>query len=58
MVVSTLRIALLATLFAVVAAGEPAGSAVLQRSVGWPAVKQWSADVIVTLAACLEDPSI
>jgi hypothetical protein len=47
MVVST-RIALLATLFAAVAAGEPASSAALQRSVGWPAVKQWTADVIVT----------
>lgn len=46
--VSTMRTGLLAALFAVVAAGEPAGSAVLQRSVGWPAIKQWTADVIVT----------
>ena len=43
-----MRTGLLATLVAIVAAGEPAGSAVQQRSVGWPAVKQWAAEVIVT----------
>jgi hypothetical protein len=47
MLVNSLRTGLLATLFAAVAAGEP-GSAALQRSVGWPAVKQWTAEVIVT----------
>ena len=43
-----MRTGLLAALFAAVAAGEPAGSAVPQRGVGWPAIKQWTADVIVT----------
>jgi len=46
--VNSIRTGLLAALFAAVAAGEPAGSAVLQRSVGWPAIKQWTADVVVT----------
>jgi hypothetical protein len=44
---SSLRTGLLAALLAAVA-GEPAGSAVQQPRVGWPAVKQWTADVIVT----------
>jgi hypothetical protein len=46
--VNSIRTGLLAALLAVVAAGEPAGSAAAQRSVGWPAIKQWTADVIVT----------
>ncbi|MEO8259713.1 MAG: hypothetical protein ABI868_20375 [Acidobacteriota bacterium] len=44
----SIRAILIAALFAVVAAGEPAGSPALQQSEGWPAIKQWTADVIVT----------
>ena len=46
--VNSMRTGLLAALFATVAAGEPAVSAAPQRGVGWPAIKQWTADVIVT----------
>jgi hypothetical protein len=42
------RIGLLASLLAVAAAGEPAGSPAQQRTAGWPAIKQWTADVVVT----------
>jgi hypothetical protein len=43
-----IRTGLLAALFAAVAAGEPAGSPVPQPGPGWPAIKQWTAEVIVT----------
>jgi hypothetical protein len=46
--VNSKRTGLLAALFVAVAAGEPADSAALQRGAGWPAIKQWAADVIVT----------
>ena len=44
MPVIAVRTALLATLFTAVAAGSPA----LQRGEAWPAIKQWTAEVIVT----------
>ena len=46
--VIAIRTGLLAALFTAVAAGEPAGSPAQQRGAGWPAIKQWTAEVIVT----------
>ncbi len=45
---AAIRTGLLAALFTAVAAGEPAGSPAQQRGAGWPAIKQWTAEVIVT----------